>query len=231
MAAAVLRLQRAAGNRAVTALIAREPNEIIYADDESEMMSVTDEAMDRSPRAARFIRRAMAKGYEFQFTRARRGTATDHAAKLVYVNPTGLTRAQKVMRVMYESANVMNEELFDEVKRKRAAGAYSSGEEYAHAVVDAESTTAVYASMMALEAGMTYSSTLDPIVSAATKVDAATGGRDWASAEAMNRTFARAANLVWTTARVTDEQGQVMPAREFYAKQWRPQAPAPAPVP
>jgi hypothetical protein len=230
---AVLALQRTAGNRAARAWLrssaqrlsrdgstASPPVQDLTQDpDWDAMTNLLDEAIDRSPTAAKHIRRAEQKGYQFVWNDTAGGTLTHAGYKIIGINRKGLTRQQQLVRVMYESGNAINQDLFEEVRRDRAAGKFSTGEQYARAVLNAESVTAVYASMKAVEAGLVYSTHLDGVVRKATQPDA-NGELQWRDPRARADVFAEAERYVWSNAKTTDESGKDIPAREYYARKF-----------
>jgi hypothetical protein len=222
--ATLLALQRTAGNRAVARLV----EDLTLSDEEREIANVVDEASDRSPTAARHILMSMKKGYTYRWAPAGEpGTWTSRQRRIVQVDKRlHRTRRDQVFAVMYESGNAVNEDLFDRVDDDNRSGRFKSADAYARAVLDAESTTVVYASIKALEAGWSStSSDLDAAVRAATRPDPDhPGGLAWKSAAAADAVFKKGFNLAWDRATVT-EGGQTVKARDFYGKRWV--APAP----
>jgi hypothetical protein len=230
---AVLTLQRTAGNRAAGAWLrasaqrlsrdgatASPPVQDLTQDpDWDAMTNLVDEAMDRSPTAAKHILRAQQKGYEFIWNDAPGGTQTHAGAKYIGINRRGLTRQQQLVRVMYESGNAINQDLFDIVRREREAGKFTTGEQYARAILNVESITAVYASIKAVEAGLVYSTHLDPLVRAATRPNA-NGELTWRNQREQDKVFAEAERYVWSNAKTTDESGTDIPARDYYARRF-----------
>jgi hypothetical protein len=76
----------------------------------------------------------------------------------------------------------------------------------------------VYASLKALEAGLTYLQPVDDLVRKATKPDPdEPGGLTWRSPKERDAVFDAVAKLAWDRASVQDPQtGRSIPAREFY---------------
>jgi hypothetical protein len=177
------------------------------------------EAKRRSPTARREIERAARKGYTFGFVSGHAGADTSEAAAGVSINPKGLTHDEILMRIFYEAGNLANLDLFADVKRRREAGEFKTGEEYARAKLGTESITVVDASLKALEAGLHYDKKIDALVAGATRPDKdSPGGLTWKSPQDRDRVFKAAESYVWDNASLEDPDnaGHWIPAREFY---------------
>jgi hypothetical protein len=245
-AARLLALQRAIGNRAVGRLLAREPMDGYQFSDDPladggfgpgdktirvkpgpvrattigpDIDAYLAEAKRRSPTARKEIERAAKKGYSFGFVSSHAGADTSEAAGGVSINPTGLSHDQILIRIFYEAGNLANLDLFADVRRRREAGEFKTGEEYARAKLGTESITVVDASLKALEAGLKYDKEIDKLVAGATKPDpTAPGGLTWKTPKDRDRVFKAAETYVWNNASLEDPDnaGHWIPAREFY---------------
>lgn len=239
----ILQLQRTAGNAAVGRLLARDTDSgFEFSDDPLATMprpswiptpgpvrttfiktidDYVEEAKNRSPTARKHIERAQKMGYGFTFYSGKEGTDTSSAAKAIAINPAKLSHDEILLRLMYESGNVVNMDLFDEVRRKNARLEYKTREAFSRAMLEAESITAVYASIKALEAGLSYSTVLDPLVRGATKPDPANPrALTWKTPKDSDRVFKQAADFVYQNAKAQDEKGDWIPARDLYGRRW-----------
>jgi hypothetical protein len=225
----LLGLQRTAGNAAVTGLLqAGVPAATAQRDTTDtaqqpkwDITSVVDEAMDRSPTFYRICMTIFRRGYHYEWGEWGKGTFTNNAEQLIVIDPS-VTRAQAVVRVMYEAGNAFWEDDFAAIKKALRQGKYPTGEAYARAVIDEEAGTAVNASKEALEAGLTYSTRIDAIVKAGTQPDPADpNALTWKKGVTVGSVVKKVGQMLWDSATTVDSSGATVLARDHYAQQWR----------
>lgn len=222
------RLQRTAGNRATVQMLQRR--DAISTTVERirpPIAQYVEWVRAHSPTAKRHIDRIKSKGWDYVFDLNISNSVTMPAAQAILIQPRDLSDEEIAVRIMYESGNAYQETIpgggFAAVFEKNAAREYKTADEFARAILDVESWTAAFASIKALEAGLTYSPRLDALVKAATKPDPdAPGGLTWASGDAANRVLAAAAKMALeATVPDPDHPGSTMPARRQYERLWR----------